>query len=540
MIIQITQKTNQNRSVDPCEDFFHYSCDGWIERNMWRLIDDSTYSQFGSVAEILKQNFLDEMFWYENEQLVAPDPVQKAKTFFDTCYKSTSDQDDLMGSDLLQTFIQIVNFSIPGEDDWDNPTSKGFSEALAWLNQREWNSLFSMGVYFKNDVSLQQNEDFWSNYKQNNTKFCNLINSTFVPLFMDIYDTNETDAQSLQDDACGLFELINSIGVYPDDYLNVGTLYSNYFTFNNFSDFQRILPDSDALNMTEIIYQTFDSQNVSEVYYFGDPDINFLKNLSVILNMEKPVTVQLLLFTNVLWYYLDYADSWEEAKGVSRRDFCYDWTVDQFPFVFGYITGNTLYNDDKFNLVTTMAASVQNDGILQMIEDADWLDDFSRAAAEKKALTMGLFVGYPDSVFDADGITDYYKDIGDMDDDIWLNNVETMNDWQAQQTVQSFTNDVFKILDQWPIIFSQKDAFKYWLTGVNAFYYPGPPVDGANFFTIPTTITQEPFLNIDYPSAVNFGGLGSVCGHGMFLLFPFSIMYKNIFVLTCIRNESWL
>ncbi len=35
------------------------------------------------------------------------------------------------------------------------------------------------------------------------------------------------------------------------------------------------------------------------------------------------------------------------------------------------------------------------------------------------------------------------------------------------------------------------------MTGVNAFYYPGP------------------FFKLDFPSAINFGAIGSICAHEM-------------------------
>ena len=271
--------------------------------------------------------------------------------------------------------------------------------------------------------------------------------------------------------------------------------------------------------MTRIIYETFESTNVSDIYYFGQPDIDYLNDLSILLMAADPMIVQLFLFSNVLWYYLDYEQSWKWTLGTSRSEFCYEWTVDQFPFVFGYITGTTIYDDATFEAATDITSSVQNDGILEWILNADWLDTISRATAVAKATNIQLLVGYPDTVFNATGVTDYYKDIGEMSSDEWLNNIKNMSDWYIQQNINTFPNNIFPMLAEWPVIFSQKDAFSFWLTGVNAFYYPGPSVDGANFFTNPVPITQVPFFDAECPSSVNFGGLGSLCGQGMFLWF---------------------
>merc|ERR1719474_802185 len=166
-----------------------------------------------------------------------------------------------------------------------------------------------------------------------------------------------------------------------------------------------------------------------------------------------------------------------------------------------------MYSDDKFDAVTEMVGSIQNDGILELMRNSEWMESSSMESVVQKATSMGLYVGYPDSVFTAEGITEHYEEVGVLSNDSWLDNVKAMNDWYTQQTVDTFTSTSLPILDGWPVLFSQKDAFAYWLTGVNAFYYPGPNIDGANYFAIPTTITQRPFFDLEWPSAVNFGGI---------------------------------
>jgi len=65
------------------------------------------------------------------------------------------------------------------------------------------------------------------------------------------------------------------------------------------------------------------------------------------------------------------------------------------------------------------------------------------------------------------------------------------------------------IISPWPkTIFASSNYYEYWLTGINEFYLPN-----ENWFAIPATITQIPFFHEEYPSAINYGGLGSVIGH---------------------------
>ncbi len=57
--------------------------------------------------------------------------------------------------------------------------------------------------------------------------------------------------------------------------------------------------------------------------------------------------------------------------------------------------------------------------------------------------------------------------------------------------------------------------------------------DKGNFFCIPQLIPSSPYFDINYPSAINFGGLGAVIGHEISHGFdPWGSMYVIHFELT--------
>jgi len=87
-----------------------------------------------------------------------------------------------------------------------------------------------------------------------------------------------------------------------------------------------------------------------------------------------------------------------------------------------------------------------------------------------------------------------------------------MAQWEYITTNSSFWGHAYNLTSGWPNVFADPSSFDSWLTGINAFYYPV-----ENWFTIPVTISQPPFLDGSegYPSSVQYGGLGVVCGHEM-------------------------
>ena len=75
-------KQSMNETVDPCEDFFHYSCDGWIKSNP---IPPSVnwFSTFGKIAKQNNEKLL--LLLLEDDELPNEHAVRKTKNYFKSC-----------------------------------------------------------------------------------------------------------------------------------------------------------------------------------------------------------------------------------------------------------------------------------------------------------------------------------------------------------------------------------------------------------------------------------------------------------------------
>ena len=125
----------------------------------------------------------------------------------------------------------------------------------------------------------------------------------------------------------------------------------------------------------------------------------------------------------------------------------------------------------------------------------------------KKIEYLGIYVGLPPKITESDELDNYYTDVSTSADD-FVGNIDNLVDFVVYTTQATISDTIYDLISPWPSIFKDPSTYGSWLTGINAFYVPT-----GNYFTIPITISGKPYYDIDYPSAIKFGGLGSVIGH---------------------------
>jgi len=87
--------------------------------------------------------------------------VRKATSFFQSCYESSTKEEDLDNSEMMRQFVESVNFSDSTNASWNAESIGGFQESLAWLTARKWNYLFQIDTFESYQLFVQQNFRFW-------------------------------------------------------------------------------------------------------------------------------------------------------------------------------------------------------------------------------------------------------------------------------------------------------------------------------------------------------------------------------------------
>ena len=112
--------------------------------------------EWGTVAQMgedRRNMFLDFLF-DEDEALLLHDSVNKLKIFYNNCYESTLNEEDIASTALLNNFIEMVNFTDSSSDIWDDTISNKFMTALSWMSLRGWNDLLILYSNIKDDAII--------------------------------------------------------------------------------------------------------------------------------------------------------------------------------------------------------------------------------------------------------------------------------------------------------------------------------------------------------------------------------------------------
>ncbi|GFN96416.1 endothelin-converting enzyme 1 [Plakobranchus ocellatus] len=131
----------------------------------------------------------------------------------------------------------------------------------------------------------------------------------------------------------------------------------------------------------------------------------------------------------------------------------------------------------------------------EILQEATWMGNDTKAEAHQKLAAMGRKIGYPDEKFSHEEIEEEYKSLVMTTDNLYKN----------QDTL--FWNSLIKLLKRTtqPV---DKTKWHMAMFEVNA-YYSGT----ENEIVFPAGILQPPFFSKMFPDSMNYGAIGMVIGH---------------------------
>uniref|UniRef100_A0A2K5J9S0 Endothelin converting enzyme like 1 n=1 Tax=Colobus angolensis palliatus TaxID=336983 RepID=A0A2K5J9S0_COLAP len=130
----------------------------------------------------------------------------------------------------------------------------------------------------------------------------------------------------------------------------------------------------------------------------------------------------------------------------------------------------------------------------QRLEELDWMDAETRAAARAKLQYMMVMVGYPDFLLKPDAVDKEYE--FEVHEKTYFKNILNSIRFSIQLSVKKIRQEVDK---------------STWLLppqALNAYYLPN-----KNQMVFPAGILQPTLYDPDFPQSLNYGGIGTIIGH---------------------------
>ncbi|XP_071805807.1 neprilysin-1-like [Asterias amurensis] len=504
--------SNMNRSVDPCENFYEYSCGGWKTKHIIGE-DETSVSAFGKLDDDvgIKCKAIFESAPGKNE----PKAVSSVRNF----YKSCVDLDAINKLDaqpVMDILADIGGWPVLGSNPGGNwqETSYDFVRLKTLISRKHG----SGGIL---SVTIGADD-------KNTTRNVLIIDQPWLSLgdpeyYLDANKTKEKEAfmKYMIDIAVALGADSAAASEQMQEVMDFETAIASM-----------LVPKSERRD-SEKLYNVYTLQELRTAYpliswdsYFNQllneedtplPDderiINmspdFLKNVTEwIGGQPKRVVANYLVGKVVSGYigllgqrFLDISQAlintlYGTTTSTARWKRCIG-NVQAGTFV--YATGR-LYVAENFP-ATAKAKTLQmvnnlKEAFKSMLSTNDWMDEKDKKVAAEKADAMKVHIGYPDWMLNDTKLDDYYKGVLDMEADKYFEN----NMKYLKRDLDKYFASLRK-----PV---EKDRFGSGPAVVNAFYNPT-----ENVIVFPAGILQPPFYHHDLPWYSNYGGIGVVIGH---------------------------
>ncbi|XP_037844429.2 endothelin-converting enzyme 2 isoform X2 [Chlorocebus sabaeus] len=455
-----------DRGVSPCEDFYQFSCGGWIQRNP--LPDGrSRWNTFNSLWDqnqaILKHLLENTTFNSSSEA------ERKTQRFYLSCLQVERIEE--LGAQPLRDLIdKIGGWNITGPWDQDN-----FMEVLkAVAGTYRATPFFTIYISAdskssnSNVIQVDQSglflpsRDYYLNRTANEkvlTAYLDYMEELGMLLGGRPTSTREQMQQVLE-----LEIQLANITVPQDQRRDEEKIYHKM----SISELQALAPSMDWLEFLSFLLSPLELSDSEPVVVYG---MDYLQQVSELINRTEPSILNNYLIWNLV------------QKTTSSLDRRFESAQEKLL--------ETLYGTKKAEGMIGEIRTAFEEALGQLV----WMDEKTRQAAKEKADAIYDMIGFPDFILEPKELDDVY-DGYEVSEDSFFQNMLNLYNFSAKVMADQLRKPPSR--DQWSMTPQT----------VNAYYLPT-----KNEIVFPAGILQAPFYARNHPKALNFGGIGVVMGH---------------------------
>ncbi|CAJ0935377.1 unnamed protein product, partial [Mesorhabditis belari] len=201
----------------------------------------------------------------------------------------------------------------------------------------------------------------------------------------------------------------------------------------------------------------------------------------------------------------------EVRKSTDLRDICVGIITDLMPYGPGYFYTKNRADREPARADVKIQTGYVIESFREMVGTLTWMTKDSQAKAYEKADKLIQNYGYPEMLFGSfkgdddarvDKYNEDYKGILNTDDFYEIMKILSKG-MEVREFFKILNNDYTK--DYWP---TSRHNFLASPATVNAWYQPE-----RNSITFPLAVLSEPYYDLTFPQAFNYGGQGGTGGH---------------------------
>ncbi|CAM5174101.1 unnamed protein product [Natator depressus] len=492
-----------DRETNPCEDFYQYSCGGWIKRNP--LPDGrSKWSTFNSIWD---QNQAIMKHLLENATFNSSSEAErKTQRYYLSCLKEQKIRE--LGSQPLMDLIEkIGGWNITGPWNQSN-----FMEVLKMVSGTYRAAPF-FTVYVgadskssnSNVIQVDQSglflpsRDYYLN-KTANEKVLAAYLDYMVELGM-LLGGETVSTQEQMEQVLEFETLLANITVPQDERRDDEKIYHKM----SIAELQALAPAIDWLDYMAYALTPLELSEAEPVVVYGR---EYLQQVSELINSTERSILNNYMIWNLVQKTASSLDQrFETAQEklletlygtkkscTPRWQTCISNTDDTLGFALGSLFVKATFDRDSKEIAEEMISEIRS-AFEESLEQLDWMDKTTRQAAKEKADAIYDMIGFPDFILDNKELDDVY-DGYEVSEDSFFQNMLNFYNFSAKVMADQLRKPPNR--DQWSMTPQT----------VNAYYLPT-----KNGIVFPAGILQAPFYARNHPKALNFGGIGVVMGH---------------------------
>ncbi|XP_037955581.1 neprilysin-3 [Teleopsis dalmanni] len=501
-------------SINPCEDFYAYACNQWINTNpipegksTW-----GTFSKLEQINQLVIRNELEKPLKYFKS-----DAERKAKVYYESCLDKDEHMEKLGAKPLTDLLWKIGGWNVT--ESGFNITNWNLANVLKVLHNRyNFNCLFGWAIgeddknssrhviqidqggltlptpeYYNNKTDIHRK--VLKGYIEYMTKVCILLGA------------NENDAKIQMENIIAFEMELAKISTPLEDRRNEEAMYHSMKLW----ELEKLAP---FLNWTEHFDDAMKlinghiTQNEVVVVYASD----FLKNLSKIINnMQNTNEGKITLNNYLIWQAIRSLTSclskpFRDAYKVVRKSlmgsdggeevwrYCIADTNNVIGFAVGAIFVRQAFDGESKPAAQSMINEIR-DAFMKNIKNVTWMDAETQNRAIEKANAISDMIGFPDYILNNKELDEKYAFLNITPNAYFDNNIQ-ISIYNLKSNLEKLYLKVNK--SQWGMTPQM----------VNAYYTPT-----KNQIVFPAGILQSPFYDINNPNSLNFGAMGVVMGH---------------------------